>query len=151
MSLHKGSLQKKNTGEGGGKIFPKFNFLKDLFKIRFKPFWVILDTLFLVTFRGGVPQILKSFEPPTILAFQLVPNSRYMFLILGSGVPDNRDPSLKLGSGDPETRYGFQRKNGLFLVLKTQKILKHNPKLYPLGIFSLAAFVLDLFMFCGFW
>ena len=87
----------------------------------------------------------------TILAFQLVPNSRYMFLILGSGVPNNRDPSLKLGSGDPETRYGFQRKNGLFLVLKTQKILKHNPKLYPLGIFSLAAFVLDLFMFCGFW
>ena len=80
-----------------------------------------------------------------------VPNSRYMFLILGSGVPKNRNGSLKLGSGDPETRYGFQRKNGLFLVLKTQKILKHNSKLYPLGIFSLDAFILDLFMFCGFW
>ena len=53
-----------NFGGGGGKKFPKFNFLKDLFKIRFKPFWVILDTLFLVTFRGGVPQILKCFEPP---------------------------------------------------------------------------------------
>ena len=89
--------------------------------------------------------------PFTILAFQLVPNSRYMFLILGSGVPNNRDPSLKLGSGDPETRYVFQRKIGLFLVFKTQKILKHNPKLYPPGIFSLAAFVLDLFMFCRFW
>ena len=87
----------------------------------------------------------------TILGFQHVPNSRYMFLILGSGVPKNRDGSLKLGSGDPKTRYGFQRKNGLFLGLKTQKILKHNPKLYPLGIFSLDAFVLDLFMFCEFW
>ena len=74
-----------------------------------------------------------------------------MFLILGSGVPKNRDGSLKLGSGDPKTRYGFQRKNGLFLGLKTRKIIKHNPKLYPLGSFSLDAFVLDLFMFCGFW
>ena len=74
-----------------------------------------------------------------------------MFLILGLGVPNNRDPSLKIGSGDPETRYGFQRKIGLFLVFKTQKILKYNPKLYPPGIFSLAAFVLGLFMFGGFW
>ena len=74
-----------------------------------------------------------------------------MFLILGLGVPNNWDPSLKIGSGDPETRYGFQRKIGLFLVFKTQKILKYNPKLYPPGIFSLAAFVIDLFMFGGFW
>ena len=44
---------------GGGKKFPKFNFLKDLFKIRFKPFWVILDTLFLVTFRGGYLKFLS--------------------------------------------------------------------------------------------
>ena len=35
------------------RTFPNFNFLKDMFKICFKPFWVILDTLFLVTFRGG--------------------------------------------------------------------------------------------------
>ena len=98
-----------------------------------------------------MPFLTFNNSPLSILAFQLVPNSRYMFLILGSGVPNNRDLSLKIGSGDPETRYGFQRKIGLFLVFKTQKILKYNPKLHPPGIFSLAAFVLDLFMFCGFW
>ena len=66
-----------------------------------------------------------------------------MFLILGSGVPRNRDGSLKLGSGDPKTRYGFQHKNGLFLVLKTQKILKHIPKLYPQGILLIYLCLVD--------
>ena len=51
-------LKKFNLGGGAGKKFPKFNFIKDLFKICFKPFWVILDTLFLLTFGGGT-QILK--------------------------------------------------------------------------------------------
>ena len=77
-----------------------------------------IDTLYLVKPYNFVHVIsissLPHPAPLTIQAFQLVPNSRYRFLILGSGVPKNRDLYLKLGSGDPETRYGFQRKNGLF-------------------------------------
>ena len=33
--------------------------IKDLLQIHFKPFWVILDTLFLVTFRGGYLKFLS--------------------------------------------------------------------------------------------
>ena len=87
----------------------------------------------------------------TIQAFQHVPNSRDMFLILGSGVPRNRDQYLELGSGDPKTRYRLKQKNGLFQDFKTQKILKHNTNLYSEGIFVLDVFVLDFLKFGGFW
>ena len=45
---------KFSTLGGGGKLL-FFQLFKDLFKIRFRPFWVILNTLFLVTFGGGTP------------------------------------------------------------------------------------------------
>ena len=55
-------LEFSNFGGGGSQKLQNSNFFKDLFKIHFKPFWVILDTLILVTFRGGVPQSVLSLQ-----------------------------------------------------------------------------------------
>ena len=54
---------------GGGPKLQNSNFFKDLFKIHFKLFWVILDTLFLRLFRGGRSFFIEGFPYKCELIF----------------------------------------------------------------------------------